>query len=88
MNLTNIIKLIEPLQDQLSGFYSVATLILSLLIILWSINFIASLISRTFLLGKTLGSFYRNYIHRYIRPFVYGIHYLTSSNKKTNISNL
>ena len=79
MNISNFLKIIEPIQDQLTGFYAAATLIISIFIILWFLNFLASIISTTFTIGKSFGSFYRNYILKYIRPFFYGINYLISS---------
>ncbi len=82
MNYTPYLKLLEPLQEQLSGVYSTATLVISILIILWAINFIVGLISRIYSIGKSVGSFYRSFIHRYIRIFIYGIFNLIPKNNK------
>ena len=71
MNITSFFKFIEPIQDQLSGFYSTATLIITLVAILWFLNFIFSLIFRIYSLGKSLGGVYRNYIHKYIRIILF-----------------
>ncbi|KGG11821.1 hypothetical protein EV10_1181 [Prochlorococcus marinus str. SS51] len=61
----------DPLQQQLSGVYSTATLIISILLLLWAVNFILGLISKIFVLGKSVGTFYRSFIHRYIRILIY-----------------
>ncbi|KGG15104.1 MULTISPECIES: hypothetical protein [unclassified Prochlorococcus] len=71
MNYTSYLRLFEPIQDQLSGVYSTATLIISILLILWVLNFVVGLIMKIFSLGKTIGGFYRGFLHRYVRIFIY-----------------
>ena len=81
MNYSSYIKLIEPFQQQLTGVYSTATLIISALLILWIINLMIALTTRTYTLGKTIGIFYRRFIHRYIRILIISIlNILTNKN--------
>ncbi len=82
MNYTAYLKLLEPLQEQLSGVYSTATLVVSILLLLWAINFIVGLISKIYGFGKSVGLFYRSFIHRYIRIFIYSIFNLIPKNNK------
>ena len=82
MNYTPYLKLLEPLQDQLSGVYSTATLVVSVLVLLWAINFVVGLISKIYSLGKSVGVFYRSFIHRYIRILLYSIFNLLPKNNK------
>ncbi len=84
MNYSSYLKLFQPVQEQLSGVYSTATLVVSILILLWVINFIVGLISRIFFVGKSVGSFYRAFIHRYIRIFFYGL--INLFQKKNNLN--
>tara|TARA_B100001996_G_C18229387_1_gene426914 strand:+ start:169 stop:423 length:255 start_codon:yes stop_codon:yes gene_type:complete len=67
MNFSDYLSFLEPIQEQLNNFYSIASLILTVLIVLWLFNFVVGLIQRTFMVGKAIGTFYRNYIHRYFR---------------------
>ncbi len=70
MNYSSYLRLFEPIQDQLSGVYSTATLVISILLLLWVLNLIIGLITRIFSLGKSIGSFYRSFIHRYVRIII------------------
>ncbi len=70
MNISSVLRFVDPIQDQLSGVYSTATLVISVLLILWILNFTITLITRTFTVGKAVGGFYRNYLHRYIRAVI------------------
>ncbi len=76
MDITNYFKFLSPLQDQLSGFYSTATLVITFIAILWLINFIFGLIYRIYSLGKSIGFIYRNYFHKYVRYILYSVLYL------------
>ncbi len=78
MNIASYLKFIEPIQDQLSGVYSTATLLISIFLILWFLNFVITLISRIFIIGKTVGGFYRSYVHKYIRSIIFNITNLIS----------
>ncbi len=73
MNYTSYFKLLEPLQEQLSGVYSTATLVISILLLLWALNFVVGLITKIYAIGKSVGRFYRSFIHRYIRIFIYSV---------------
>ncbi len=81
MDITSYLKFLSPIQDQLSGFYSTATLLITLLFILWVFNFFFSLIFKIFAFGKTIGSIYRNYIHKYIRFLIFSMAYLVPKKK-------
>ena len=67
MNISDYLQFLEPIQDQLNKIYSIASLALTVLIGLWFFNFFVGLIQRTYSVGKAIGSFYRNYFHRYIK---------------------
>ena len=67
MSISDYLQFIEPIQDQLNKVYSIASLALTVLICLWLFNFIVGLIQRTYSVGKAIGSFYRNYFHKYLR---------------------
>ena len=84
MSITNYLKFLEPLQDQLSGFYSTTTLVITLVAILWILNFIFSLILRIFLLGKSIGSFYRAYVHKYLRNLIFRFISFSQRSKSLN----
>ena len=73
MNYTTYFKLFEPLQEQLSGVYSTATLVITILLALWVLNFVVSLIMRIFSFGKSIGTFYRSFFDRYVRILIYSI---------------
>tara|TARA_Y100001968_G_C18755684_1_gene435425 strand:+ start:272 stop:526 length:255 start_codon:yes stop_codon:yes gene_type:complete len=81
MNISDYLQFLEPIQEQLNKVYSIASLALTVLIALWLFNFIVGLIQRTFSVGKALGSFYRNYFHKYIRKAIIG---LMNTFKKTS----
>tara|TARA_Y100001968_G_scaffold90438_1_gene81381 strand:- start:185 stop:439 length:255 start_codon:yes stop_codon:yes gene_type:complete len=73
MNIADYLQFLEPIQEQLNKFYSIASLALTVLICLWLFNFIIGLIQRTYSVGKAIGSFYRNYFHKYLRKAILGI---------------
>jgi len=83
MNYSYYLKLFEPIQDQLSGVYSTATLVISILLLLWALNLIIGLITRIFSLGKSIGSFYRSFIHRYVRIIILSLMNLFPNKKTT-----
>ncbi len=70
MSITDYLQFLQPVQDQFSKVYSIATLILTILIGLWLFNFIAGLIQRTYSIGKAFGGLYRNYFHKYLRSII------------------
>mgnify|MGYP001326399005 CR=1 FL=1 len=82
MNVSDYLQFLEPIQEQLNRVYSIASLALTVLIFLWLFNFIVGLIQRTYLVGKALGGFYRNYFHKYLRKAIVGI--LTTFKKPSN----
>ena len=82
MNISDYLQFLEPIQEQLNKVYSIASLVLTVLICLWLFNFIVGLIQRTYSVGKAIGGFYRNYFHRYIRKGIVGV--LNSFKKNPN----
>ena len=82
MNISDYLQFLEPIQEQLNKVYSIASLTLTVLICLWLFNFIVGLIQRTYSVGKAIGSFYRNYFHKYIRKAILGV--LNTFKKTTN----
>ena len=82
MNISDYLQFLEPIQEQLNKVYSIASLALTVLLCLWLFNFIVGLIQRTYSVGKAMGSFYRNYFHKYLRKAIIGI--LNTFNKPTN----
>ncbi len=73
MDYSTYFKFFQLFQDQLSGVYSTATLIISILLVIWVLNFTIGLVIRIFSLGKSIGNFYRSFLHRYIRIFIFSI---------------
>ena len=82
MNISDYLQFLEPVQEQLNKFYSVASLAFTVLICLWLFNFIVGLIQRTYSVGKAIGSFYRNYFHKYLRKSIISV--LNTFNKPRN----
>ena len=73
MNIPEYLQFLEPIQEQLNKFYSVASLALTVLICLWLFNFIVGLIQRIYSVGKAIGGFYRNYFHKFLRKAFIGV---------------
>ena len=73
MNISDYLQFLEPIQEQLSKVYSIASLALTVLICLWLFNFIVGLIQRIYSVGKAIGGFYRNYFHKYLRKAIIGV---------------
>ena len=73
MNFSDYLQFLEPIQEQLNKVYSIASLAITVLICLWFFNFIIGLIQRTYSVGKAIGSFYRNYFHKYLRKAILGL---------------
>ena len=82
MSISDYLQFLEPIQEQLNKVYSIASLVLTVLICLWLFNFIVGLIQRTYSVGKAIGGFYRNYFHRYIRKLIISV--LNTFKKPTN----
>ena len=82
MSISDYLQFLEPIQEQLNKVYSIASLALTVLIGLWLFNFIVGLIQRTYSVGKAIGSFYRNYFHKYLRKAILGV--LNTFKKTTN----
>ena len=73
MNIADYLQFLEPIQEQLNKVYSIASLALTVLIGLWLFNFLVGLIQRTYSVGKGIGIFYRNFIHKYLRKAIIGV---------------
>tara|TARA_Y100001968_G_scaffold244089_1_gene228045 strand:+ start:1278 stop:1532 length:255 start_codon:yes stop_codon:yes gene_type:complete len=82
MNISDYLQFLEPIKEQLDKVYSIASLALTVLIVLWLFNFIVGLIQRTYSVGKAIGSFYRNYFHKYLRKTIVSV--LNTFKKPTN----
>ena len=82
MSISDYLQFLEPIQEQLNKVYSIASLALTVLICLWLFNFIVGLIQRTYSVGKAIGSFYRNYFHKFLRNAIISI--LNTFKKPTN----
>ena len=67
MNLVNYLQFLEPVQEHVTRVYSTASEIITVLLVLWCLTFIAGLIQRTYSTGRAFGNFYRNYLHRYFK---------------------
>ena len=73
MNISDYLQFLDPIQEQLNKVYSIASLALTVLICLWLFNFIVGLIQRTYSVGKAIGSFYRNFFHKFLRKAIISI---------------
>lgn len=67
MNLVNYLQFLEPVQEHVTRIYSTASEIITVLLVLWCLNFIAGMIQRTYGTGKAFGHFYRNYLHNSVK---------------------
>ncbi len=70
MNLVNYLQFLEPMQDQFTRIYSALSGVIAVILVIWLLNFVATLIQRTYGIGKAFGGFYRNYLHRYIKVLI------------------
>ena len=67
MNLVNYLQFLEPVQEHVTRVYSTASEIITVLLVLWCLNFIAGMIQKTFATGQAFGRFYRNHLHGFLR---------------------
>ncbi len=67
MNLVNYLQFLEPVQEHVSRVYSTASEIITVLLVLWCINFVGGMIHRTFITGKAFGNFYRTFVHEHFK---------------------
>ena len=51
----------------MSRLYSTTSEIITVILIIWCLNFFAGLIQRTYATGQAFGSFYRKYLHGFIK---------------------
>ena len=71
MNLVNYLQFLEPVQDHVAQVYSTTSEIITVILVIWCINFVAGMIHRTYASGYAFGLFYRSYIHPYLKAIVY-----------------
>ena len=67
MNLVNYLQFLEPVQEHVTRVYSTASEIITVLLVLWCLNFIAGMIQKTYATGQAFGRFYRNYLHNFFK---------------------
>ena len=84
MNLVNYLQFLEPIQDNVTRFYSTTSEIITVLLVLWCLNFIAGLIQRTYATGRAFGNFYRSYLHRYIGAALNQINSVVSRRRQSS----
>ncbi|KZR60966.1 MULTISPECIES: hypothetical protein [Prochlorococcus] len=70
MTTIHILDNLEPFLNSVGRIYEVGGGIITVLAILWILNFVAGLIRNTYSAGYSLGKFYRAYIHRYLKTIV------------------
>jgi len=70
MTTIHLIDNLEPFLSTVGRIYEVGGGIITILVILWFLNFVAGLIRNTYAAGHSLGKFYRSYIHRYLKTIV------------------
>ena len=70
MTTIHILDNLEPFLNSVGRIYEVGGGIITVLAILWILNFVAGLIRNTYSAGFSLGKFYRAYIHRYLKTIV------------------
>ena len=70
MTTIHILDNLEPFLNSVGRIYEVGGGIITVLAILWILNFVAGLIRNTYAAGHSLGKFYRSYLHRYLKTIV------------------
>ena len=70
MTTIHILDNLEPFLNSVGRIYEVGGGIITVLAILWILNFVAGLIRNTYSAGYSLGKFNRAYIHRYLKTIV------------------
>ena len=70
MTTIHLIDNLEPFLSTVGRIYEVGGGIITILVILWFLNFVAGLIRNTYAAGHSLGKFYRSYMHRYLKLMV------------------
>ena len=84
MTTIHLLDNLEPFLNTVGHIYEVGGGIITILAILWFLNFVAGLIRNTYAAGHSLGKFYRSYIHRYLKAIVVAL--LSIINKKDSNS--
>ena len=84
MTTIHLLDNLEPFLNTVGRIYEVGGGIITILAILWFLNFVAGLIRNTYAAGHSLGKFYRSYIHRYLKAIVVAL--LSIINKKDSNS--
>ena len=82
MDFTHLLENLLPLKDKVEHIYSIASLAISIIFLLWLFNLVASFIHRTYVLGRTFGLIYRKYIHNiFSKLFSQGLQVFKSNGK-------
>jgi len=84
MTTIHLIDNLEPFLNNVGRIYEVGGGIITILVILWFLNFVAGLIRNTYAAGHSLGKFYRSYMHRYLKLMV--VAFLSIITKKSSNS--
>jgi len=58
-----------------------ASEIITVLLVLWCLNFIAGMIQRTYSIGKAFGRFYRTYLHKHLKNLFFQLTSLLSKKR-------
>ena len=70
MTTIHILDNLEPFINSVGRIYEVGGGIITVLAILWILNFVAGLVRNTYAAGYSLGKFYRSYLHRFLKTLV------------------
>ena len=70
MNFANYLQFLEPVQDHVSRMYSTTSEIITVVLVIWLLNFLAGIVQKTFASGRAFGIFYRNYLHQNLKALM------------------
>ena len=82
MDLSHLLEFLGTFQEKFSKIYSIASWLVSAVVILWIYNLVAGFIQKTYSLGKGIGKIYRNYFHRYLKAAFVQLFELVASKDK------
>ena len=84
MDFSNLLEILGPFKDQVEHFYSISSLVISIVFILWVFNLVAGFIHKTYLLGRTFGIIYKKYIHNFFSKIAHQVFQYFKPNEKVN----
>ena len=70
MNLINYLQFLEPMQENIIRFYSIASGLIVIVFVLWAVNSFITLIQRVYAAGRFLGSFYHRFLHSHMKSVI------------------